>query len=438
MYHLNSPQQVSKNNAATDTNYNKSLSNYSTLLCLMAMTVALPSLASEEAQMEMLAQADVNDRSTLISAQSWEDSYSSFNNKKSDLYDEHGFAFAGFHSSLFQVASDTKPDFDNTGLATIAALYGTWNAVKHDDPSAGQIGFGVEARWGYGNLLTPVELGQQAIGSATGSADPYDATNPTFVLRDLYWRGGSEDQGWSYRLGKMTVDRMLGSSKYANATSTFLPVGSQGAPSIAYPDSALGAAVAFYPSERFRFGAVIADAYGDRTNFGDITEGDFFKAVELQAKLFPLNEEAGFSTLSFWHTDGVDDPEKANGGSTGEEGWGLFVKHEQQLTKDGNNIAVFRYGRAFDDAAVYKEQGSVRYIKTNVALKDDMFGVAASYVKPVYNPMERDEWSIDTFYRINLFKNVETSVGYQMIFNPAYNASVDRTSVYSFRITQTF
>lgn len=438
MCHVNSSQSAGDEKSATIINKHHRISNRSTLLCLMALTVTLPSMAAEESHMKMFEKPSADQRSTLFTSQSWEQSYETLNKKKSDIYNEHGFAFAGFHSSLFQVASDTKPDFDNTGLATIAALYGTWNAVKHDDPSAGQIGFGVEVRWGYGNLLTPVELGQQAIGSATGTADPYGSTDPMFILRDFYWRGGSEEQGWGYRVGKITVDRMLGSSQYANAISTFFPVGSQGAPSIAYPDSALGAAIGFYPSERFRFGAVIADAHGDRSNFGDITKGNFFKAAELQAKLFPLNEDAGFSTLSLWHTDGVDDPEMAKGGSTGEEGWGLFVKHEQQLTKDGDNIAVFRYGRAFDDAAVYKEQGSVRYIKSNVALKDDMFGIAASYVKPVYNPMERDEWSIDTFYRVNLFKNVETSVGYQMIFNPAYNSSVDRTSVYSFRITQTF
>ena len=71
-------------------------------------------------------------------------------------------------------------------------------------------------------------------------------------------------------------------------------------------------------------------------------------------------------------------------------------------------------------------------------LADDRFGIAASYVKPFANPLDRDEWGIGTFYRFNLFERVEASFGYQAIFDPSFNPDDDTIHVVSFRLTQFF
>ena len=67
-----------------------------------------------------------------------------------------------------------------------------------------------------------------------------------------------------------------------------------------------------------------------------------------------------------------------------------------------------------------------------------MFGIAASYVKPLSNPFDRDEWGIDAFYRFNLLERVEATLAYQVIVNPAYNPDEDEVGVVSFRLTQFF
>lgn len=384
----------------------------------------------------------LRERDALFEPAGWSRFYENLDRIRDDFYRSSGLKLSFFHSTLYQVASDSFPGQDSTGLTTIYGLYGTWDVFERGNPSAGQIGFGIEARTGYGDRLTASQLGNAGIGSATGTADPYNKTDPVLLLREMYLRGGSPDAGWSYRIGKITPDRMLATSEYINPMSMFLPPGSEGAPVIAFPDSGFGLAAEFYPSDRVRLGFVVADANGDRTTSGDIGEGNFFKAFELQAKLFPLTDNAGFSTLSIWQTDGTDDPDNARDTSTGESGWGYFVKLEQELSRSGKDIGMIRYGHSNDGAALYKEMGNIRYIRVDppdpFGLSNDVFGIAASYVKPLSNPFDRNEWGFDMFYRFNLFERVETTLGYQIINNPTYNPDEDQVSVFSFRFTQFF
>ena len=382
------------------------------------------------------------ERDALFEPEGWSSFYGGFDGARGNLYKNSGLKLGFFHSTLYQTADASLPGQDSTGIATITGLYGTWDLVERGNAAAGQLSFGIEGRWGYGDHLTPSELGTIGIGSATGTADPYGETDPNVVLRELFWRGGSPEQGWDYRIGKITTDRLLTGSDFIDPVSLGLPVGSQGSPSVGWPDSGLGFAAGFYPSDRFRFGVVVSDANGDRTNWGDIGEGNFFKAVEFQGRLFPLTDKAPFSSITLWHTDGTDDPANAKDSSTGESGWGYFVKLEQELSRSGQDIGMIRYGRSPDGAAAYKEQGSIRYVRIDPPdpfnVKDDAFGIAASFVRPEVNPFDRDEWGIDMFYRFSLLKRLETSIGYQYIRNPTYNPGEDDVNVFSVRLTQFF
>ena len=401
------------------------------------------SFASPEDTTKRVASShQAKEQDWLFESSGLEGFYQSLDDWRADTYKSTGLKLGAFHSTLFQAASNSLPGQDDTGVATITGLYGTWDVVEKGKPHAGQISFGIEARWGYGSNLTPSELGTIGIGSATGTSDPYGETDPNVVLREAFWHQGGPENGWNYRIGKITPDRMLTSSKYGDPVSMFLPVGSQGSPTIGFPDSGLGGAVGWFLSERYRAGVIVSDANGDRTSLGDIGEGNFFSAFELQARLMPLSDDAPFSTLTVWHTDGTDDPSNALDSSTGASGWGYFVKLEQEFSKDAKNIGAFRYGKSFDGAAAYKEQASIRYIRVDppdpFGVQDDRFGIAASWVDPLFNPFDRNEWGFDTFYRMNLFKKVEASLAYQVIFDPTFNPAEDSVQVFSFRLTQFF
>lgn len=223
------------------------------------------------------------------------------------LHEKTGLKFGLMLSHLFQGTTESLPNKDRVGLATISAALFQWDILKRGTPMEGQFHLGLEARWDYG-FASPFELGFDSTGSAIGTADPYNAYNPAVVIRDLFFRQGGEEAGWCYRIGKITTDRLLTTSSWMDPTATFLPVGTSGASSIALPDSGFGAALGLYMNDRLRMGGVISDANGDRFNFGGPGKGDLFKAVELQTQILPpVTEHGGYSTFTIWHTDGTAD-----------------------------------------------------------------------------------------------------------------------------------
>jgi carbohydrate-selective porin OprB len=64
-------------------------------------------------------------------------------------------------------------------------------------------------------------------------------------------------------------------------------------------------------------------------------------------------------------------------------------------------------------------------------------GVAFNWAKvPVSSSLS--EYSVEAFYRFPVFPNVDTTLSYQSIINPAFNRGDDHASVFSLRIRTVF
>jgi hypothetical protein len=317
-------------------------------------------------------------------------------------------------------------------------LVGSWDLIDRGEPTQGQAVFHVQGRWDYGTTA-PEDLGTVSLGSLLGTANTFASYTPTFILRNLYWRQGSPQAGWAYRIGKITPDALLSTSAHISAYTTFLPT-ANGPFSIALPDSGLGAVGAWYISDRVTLVGLVSDANADRFDFGDISEGDFFKAAELHVKVAPRTSKAGYSKLTLWHTDGTKDGLPANG-SSGPDGWGIFVKHEQELTADGRAIGILRYGKGFDDSAFYNQQASAHFLLYDPTgpsqLRNDLIGVAFNWVDATQSG-SRSEYNLEVFYRFPIFPLVDVTLSYQSVFRPALDPDNDQASVFSFRLRTTF
>ena len=218
----------------------------------------------------------------------------------------------------------------------------------------------------------------------------------------------------------------------------FLPIGT-GSFAIGLPDSGLGWIGGFYLNDWANIVGVVHDANADRTNFGHLSEGDLFKALELQVKILPLTEKAGYSKVTVWHTDGTANGQPLNG-STGPEGWGVYFKLEQELTQDGRLIAIGRWGRSYKDAALYdKLVGAhlVLYDPFNcgryerMGFESDAFGLA--YTWGLQTGAFRDESDVEVLYRFPLFPEMDATVAYQTIFNPGLDPTNEFGSAISLR-----
>ena len=242
-----------------------------------------------------------------------------------------------------------------------------------------------------------------------------------------------------YRVGRVTPDQFLNTSRHITPLTSYLPIAGTGGFAMGLPDSGLGMFAGLFVNDRVNVAGVVSDSNADRFDFGDIDEGDLFTALEFQVKVFPVTEKAGYSKVTFWHNDGTKFGNAING-STGKEGWGVFVKHEQELTCDGRMIAIGRWGKNHNESALYDQQAAahlVLYDPLNSGnYQDDLFnadllGVAYNWVQP--SAADRDESNVELFYRFPLFPHVDTTLSYQMIFNPALDPSNDFGSAFSFR-----
>jgi hypothetical protein len=358
---------------------------------------------------------------------------------KQDLYDTTGLKLGSLFAHVFQGLSDALPDEDEWGTSTTLHLLGTWDLINKGKPTQGQAVFHVEGRWDY-ETTGPEELGSFSLGSVIGTADTFSKYSPAFILRNLYWRQGSPEAGWVYRIGKITPDALLSSSAHLSSDANFLTSGGTGAFAIALPDSGLGAVGALYINDRVALAGLVSDANADRFDFGDIRAGDFFKAVELHVKVAPRTPKAGYSKLTLWHTDGTEDGLPANA-EAGPSGWGFFVKHEQELTADGRAIGILRYGKCFDDSAVYDQQAAVHFLlyepRVLTRLKNDLVGAAFNWTKATPSDT-RSEYNVEVFYRFPIFPNVDTTLSYQSVINPALTRDIDHASVFSLRIRTVF
>ena len=358
---------------------------------------------------------------------------------KQELYNKTGLRLGFALTHVFQGITDSLPDQDEAGTASTSDLLGSWELLNRGKPTVGKLVAHAQARWDYGTT-GPEELGFNGLGGVIGTADTFSAYVPATLLRNLYWRHGSSEAGWVYQIGKITPDGIISSSPYLASETTFLPSGGTGPFAIALPDSGLGALGAWFINDRITLGGLVADANADRFDFGDIQEGDLFVAAELHVKIAPRTPKAPYSKISLWHTDGTQDGLPANG-SLGPSGWGYYIMHQQELTADGRAIGILRYGRSFEDSALYDEQAAAHFLLKDphfiTRLKNDVVGVALNWASVPFEGT-RNEYNVEVFYRFPVFPHVDMTLSYQSVINPALHREFDHASAFSLRIRTTF
>ena len=339
---------------------------------------------------------------------------------------------------LFMWLSESPLGNDEFGAASELSVLGTWELANVGEPNQGQLFFQLQGRWDYGTT-GPEVLGTENLGSLIGTANTFSEYVPTFLLRNLYWQQGSEAAGWKFRVGKITTDATLSTSAHIASPITFLPTAGTGPFANALTDSGLGITATWFVNDRFTELGLFSDANADRFNFGDITAGDFYSAVEFAYKIGPRTERAGYSKLTLWHTDATKNGQAVNG-HLGPGGHGFFIKHEQELSADGRAVAVFRYGKSYNESAVYEEQFGAHFLlynPTESGLQNDLLGVAVNWAQANVSGA-RLESNFEIFYRFPIVQKVDMTLSYQSLFNLALDPNNDHASAFGLRLRTTF
>jgi len=355
-----------------------------------------------------------------------------------NLEDATNLKMGAAFNHLFMWLSESPLGDDEYGVASALDLLGTMELANVGEPNQGQLFFQLQGRWQYGPP-GPEVLGTENLGSLVGTANTFSEYVPTFLLRNLYWQQGSAEAGWIFRVGKITTDATLSTSAHIASPITFLPTAGTGPFANALTDSGLGIAATWFINDRFKVLGIISDANADRFNFGDVTEGDFYSAVEFAYKIAPKTAKAGYSKLTLWHTDATKDGQAVNG-HLGPEGYGFFIKHEQELTADGRLVAVFRYGKSYKQSAVYEEQFGAHFLfynPTKSGLQHDLLGVAVNWAQANVTGA-RLESNVEIFYRFPIIRNFDMTLSYQSLINLALDPNNDHASAFGLRLRTTF
>ena len=355
------------------------------------------------------------------------------------VYDKTGLRLTlGVHNA-WQWYDNQQSGFPDKGSAMDIDFNGRWELVNRGEPNEGGIFFNVDGRWNWTDF-GPQTLGFSGIGAAGGTANSFAEYAPALILRQIYWWQGSEEAGWSLRIGKATVDGLFMASRHLNPNTTFLSnVGTT--PNVdASPDSGLAIIVNYAFNDNWSILARISDANADRYDFGSPGAGYYHKGAELQWR---SNENAARATtvkVSGWHTDGTKDGEPANV-NTGSDGYGFTAFFEHELADDGRPVVIGRYGKSYDGASIWDQQVGLSFLLYQplgpLRFETDVFGAAINSVDSA-TPGTPRETNYEIFYRFPLFPNVDLTLNYQYIDNPATNTEHNNASAFALRLVTTF
>jgi hypothetical protein len=341
---------------------------------------------------------------------------------------------------VFQWVDPHITDTESWATATDFDVIGDAKLFKKDQPYEVKLFFNIEGRWAYGTI-GPQTLGFVSAGTSGGTANSFLPYVPAFLpFRQLYLQQGSKESKWGYRLGKVTVDGFLTSSRHINPNTTFLPNAGTGMFVNAPPDSGLGIIGQHRFNDSWSGVALISDANANRQDLGDITAGDFYTAAEVRWKKRQDAARDAGAKLTLWHTDGTKDGEVANAGS-GKSGYGYSVLYETELAKSGRPWIVARYGRSYNGASIYDAQAGLHFMLYQPAgrlrFETDVLGVAINWVDSA-TPGAREEYNFEVFYRFPIFPKLDFTASYQYIKDPAVTREFDHANAYSIRLVTDF
>ena len=118
---------------------------------------------------------------------------------------------------LFQGLSESLPGTDDWGTATDMDITGSWALTKRGKPTQGSLTMHLETRWNWGTT-GPMSLGPQSLGMVQSTGNTYESYVPAMIIRNFYWQMGSTKSKWALRLGKVTIDGILGTTKHLTPT----------------------------------------------------------------------------------------------------------------------------------------------------------------------------------------------------------------------------
>lgn len=350
---------------------------------------------------------------------------------KDTLEADWGLTF-GFDYNLLYQYSDQSRLNERDALGGVARFYGSWKPFK-DEEGAGSLIFKIENRHTLGSYIDPKLLGSE-FGYAGLTAVTFSDAGT--ILSNFYWHQAAYDNRLGFVVGIVDVSDYLDVYGLVNIWTDFNNLSFTTNPTIPVPNQGLGAAVRWLFTPNVYVVAGIADANGNPEDTEDsvksfFDDSEYFKHIEFGWIGSWDKRITDNIHITAWQVDertkvGVDD------------GWGMTFSFSH--TYEAKWLPFLRAGYADGGGAIVD-----RSLSTGMGYKlndrNDYIGFGigwASAQSDIDEIKERDQYTMETYYRLQPLPGLQIVPSLQYIRNPAFDLSNDDVFIGALRMRMVF
>ena len=353
---------------------------------------------------------------------------------KDDVYDKIGLKFGFSYQMLMQSASDTLPNskFD-TAVGDWWGFLTKWTLLNRGTENEGTLVFSMFERGAVGNNAVPSSFGLEDVGSLTTNVE---FTSWDFAIENLYWEQyiASEKTKFGFRIGNQVVTTLLNPSRFKDSRVSYTTGPWAFHLTVPYPTFGFGAGFKWWPDKEsgFYVAGSLNDMNGDPNlqgfDWSTVDRGEFFYGVEVGSNLIRSKDDYDHWHLLVFYADERSTrfpdtlPNKAGGGFrlAGEKQWGRWVGQAGYTynTAQGGGVAATFSEHTLTTGVAYLNPAGIR----------GEAAISLLYMNPIeeiFAEQVRNEYGIETYWRISLSNNTWITPGIRLVFNPALNQEDD-------------
>ena len=334
-----------------------------------------------------------------------------------------------YNIALNQISNSPGP---TAAAGGVFRLFGHWNPGKDKSEFTGGLVFKVEHRHALGTDIPPQLLGPTA-GYAGLTATTFG--DPGWVLTNFYWTQSFFDNRLAFNAGLVDFTDYVNVYGLINVWTDFNNLSFATEPTMVLPNQGLGAAVRFMFTPKYYIIAGIADVNGDPHHPADVFssffgDAQFLTHVEV-GRISSWDERYADNThVMLWHAD----ESKLTGA---EDGWGMAFSWSQSY----NQWLVF--------ARAAFSEGTAPFLNKSISIgtgyqfksRNDYFGIGLNWgqaPKEVTDGKTKNQYTLETYYRVQLLSQVSIWPSFQYFINPAYRPEKENLWLLGLRMRAAF
>jgi len=322
----------------------------------------------------------------------------------------------------------SKSPATTSAASGVLRFYGRWSPITKNENFTGQLVFKIESRHLLGTELTPQMLAPNA-GYAGISAATF--SNVKFWFSNFYWTQSFWKNRFAFNLGVVDVTDYLNVYGLINIWTDFNNLNFATDASINPPNMGLGGVIRVMFTPNYYLIAGMADLNGDPHRpgefFSSFGDGEYFKHAEI-GRISSWGERYSNNIhLTFWQADkreaaGIDD------------GWGLAFSFSQAFGKQWTTFLRAGYS---EGAGTFLNKSVSTGAGYQLKSRNDYFGLGFNWGRPPKDVVEgqtKDQYTFETYYRVQFLPQVSLWPSFQWYINPAYLPEKDKLWMLSLRL----